>query len=75
MNWKSLKLLIKMISDFSVENGFEILGLDFSPIKGPEGNIEYLIHLRNGNEGYEFDGETYNNKIVEVVEASHNLDK
>ena len=67
--------VIKMISDFSVENGFEILGLDFSPIKGPEGNIEYLIHLRNGNEGYEFDGETYNNKIVEVVEASHNLDK
>ncbi|NJJ34100.1 TlyA family RNA methyltransferase [Clostridioides difficile] len=67
--------VIKMISDFSVGNGFEILGLDFSPIKGPEGNIEYLIHLRNGNEGYEFDSNTYDNKIVEVVEASHNLDK
>ncbi len=28
------------------ENGFEVLGLDFSPIRGPEGNIEYLMYLR-----------------------------
>ena len=27
--------------------GFGILGLTFSPIKGPEGNIEYLLHLQN----------------------------
>lgn len=26
--------------------GFDLCALDFSPIKGPEGNIEYLIHLR-----------------------------
>ena len=26
--------------------GFHVLHLDFSPIKGPEGNIEYLIHLK-----------------------------
>ena len=26
---------------------FEILNLDYSPIKGPEGNIEYLIYLQN----------------------------
>lgn len=64
-----------MIFDFLVENGFEILGLDFFFIKGFEGNIEYLIYLRNGNEGYEFDGEIYNNKIVEVVEVFYNLDK
>jgi 23S rRNA (cytidine1920-2'-O)/16S rRNA (cytidine1409-2'-O)-methyltransferase len=24
------------------------VGLDFSPIKGPEGNIEYICHLKNG---------------------------
>lgn len=29
----------------AVENGFSVLGLDFSPVKGPEGNIEYLIYL------------------------------
>ena len=31
--------------------GFEILNIDFSPIKGPEGNIEYLIHLKKREEG------------------------
>ena len=65
--------VIETISEFAVENGFEILGLDYSPIKGPEGNIEYLIHLRNGNEGYVFNKEKHDEKIEEVVEASHNL--
>ncbi len=27
------------------ENGFTVLGLTFSPVKGPEGNIEFLAHL------------------------------
>jgi 23S rRNA (cytidine1920-2'-O)/16S rRNA (cytidine1409-2'-O)-methyltransferase len=67
--------VIDMISKFAVENGFEILGLDYSPIKGPEGNIEYLIHLKNGNEGYIFNEEEHNKEIVKVVEDSHNLSK
>ncbi len=29
----------------AIENGFSVCGLQFSPIKGPEGNIEYLIYL------------------------------
>ncbi|MBQ6293150.1 MAG: TlyA family RNA methyltransferase [Lachnospiraceae bacterium] len=28
------------------ENGFAVCGLDFSPVKGPEGNIEYLLYLK-----------------------------
>ncbi len=32
--------------------GFEIKNLEFSPIKGPEGNIEYLLHLKKQEEGY-----------------------
>lgn len=67
--------VIENISKFAVEAGFEILGLDYSPIKGPEGNIEYLIHLKNGNEEFEFNSENFQNKIVEVVEASHDLAK
>lgn len=67
--------VIKFISEFAVEIGFEILGLDYSPIKGPEGNIEYLIHLKNSNEGYTFDSEKYDEKILKVVEDSHNLNK
>lgn len=31
--------------------GFTVLNLDYSPIKGPEGNIEYLAHLKNQEEG------------------------
>ena len=34
--------------------GFDLCALDFSPIKGPEGNIEYLIHLKKSGEA---DGE------------------
>lgn len=37
--------------EFTAEDGFAILGLDFSPIRGPEGNIEYLMYLRKPVEG------------------------
>ncbi|HHU22994.1 MAG TPA: TlyA family RNA methyltransferase [Clostridiales bacterium] len=33
---------------FAKEASFTVLGLDFSPIRGPEGNIEYLAHLKKG---------------------------
>ena len=41
--------VINKIINFSYENGFNILGLDFSPIKGPEGNIEYLLYIEKSN--------------------------
>ena len=37
--------VIEAITTFALENGFTLLGLTFSPIKGPEGNIEYLMYL------------------------------
>lgn len=37
--------VIDNISKIALKDGFRILDLDFSPIKGPEGNIEYLIYL------------------------------
>ena len=37
--------VICKIVDYADLIGFNVLGLDYSPIKGPEGNIEYLIHL------------------------------
>lgn len=42
--------VVKKIISLSVENGFSVLGLQFSPIKGPEGNIEYLIYLKKSDE-------------------------
>lgn len=38
------------IIDYADAVGFDILHLDFSPIKGPEGNIEYLVHIRKNME-------------------------
>ena len=37
--------VIAKIVDFAHLIGFSVLHLDYSPIKGPEGNIEYLLHL------------------------------
>lgn len=37
--------VVENVINLAVENGFSVKGLQFSPIKGPEGNIEYLIYL------------------------------
>jgi len=37
--------VIRKVVDFAFLTGFLILDLDYSPIKGPEGNIEYLLYL------------------------------
>lgn len=57
---------------YAIDSGFSPLGLSFSPIKGPEGNIEYLMYLKkNGGENAVTD-----DRILEVIELSHNnLDK
>lgn len=41
--------VIEAITNFALENGFSILGLTFSPIKGPEGNIEYLMLIEKSD--------------------------
>lgn len=38
--------VIEMVLAYATSIGFQVLNLDFSPIKGPEGNIEYLAHLQ-----------------------------
>ena len=41
--------VIDSIYSFVLENGFSVLNLDFSPIKGPQGNIEYLIYIEKSD--------------------------
>lgn len=41
--------VLEKITSFAFENGFSLLGLDFSPIKGPEGNIEYLMFIEKSD--------------------------
>lgn len=38
--------VIGTVIDYAKEIGFKIINLDYSPVKGPEGNIEYLLHLQ-----------------------------
>lgn len=66
--------VIEKVIEFAVSIGFEILNLEYSPIKGPEGNIEYLLYLQNHT-----DGQTYTEYQVDakaIVDAAHGeLDK
>ena len=48
---------------YATENGFTVKDITFSPIKGPEGNIEYLGHLGGGT-AEKID-------IASIVDASH----
>ena len=43
--------VIDEIVSYAQSIGFEVLNITYSPIKGPEGNIEYLIHLKKSAEG------------------------
>ena len=42
--------VLELVLSYAVSIGFKVLNLDFSPIKGPEGNIEYLVHLQKSEE-------------------------
>lgn len=39
--------VIEMVINYARSIGFDILGFDYSPIRGPEGNIEYLLYMEN----------------------------
>ena len=43
--------VVHEITHFAADAGFDVLGLTYSPIKGPEGNIEYLMYLRKTAQG------------------------
>ena len=56
--------VVEAVAAFARETGFTVAGLDFSPIKGPEGNIEYLLYLKKTGEPAEIDA-------AATVEQSH----
>ena len=62
------KEVVTSIVEFLLENDLNVLGLGYSPIKGPEGNIEYLVYFTKDKEKHtDFNIED----IDKVVEASH----
>ena len=63
--------VILMVMEYASSIGFEVLNLEFSPIRGPEGNIEYLLYLQNHREGEVF-SQTFT-EAARVVEESHRI--
>lgn len=65
--------VIGKILTFAGENGFEPMNLHYSPIKGPEGNIEYLVHLRKdgGEDKADKDRREGTLDVASVVEQAH----
>lgn len=72
--------VVLAVTSFAAATGFELLRLDYSPIKGPEGNIEYLLYARKNAK----EAEASRNEalqailacVTEVVDAAHgDLDK
>jgi len=57
--------VIENVISFAKETGFAVLGLEFSPVKGPKGNIEYLLHLSKT------DKESIDAPINEIVDRAH----
>ena len=51
----------------AVDEGFSVLGLDFSPIQGGHGNIEFLAYLRKEEEA----SSCISGNIEEIVEKAH----
>ena len=67
--------VIDKVISFALSIGFSVLHLEYSPIKGPEGNIEYLVHLKKEAEA-EQAGVEESVDVQKVVDAAHGeLDK
>lgn len=60
--------VIETVMNHSLSLGFHILGIDHSPIRGPEGNIEYLLYMENSTV-------TDENKmdVAALVERAHDV--
>ena len=64
--------VVNDIVGFALNNGFSVHGLDYSPVKGPQGNIEYLVLLQKADETVN----DSNVDIADLVNRSHEtLDK
>ncbi len=61
------KEVIRKVADCAVGLGFAVKGLDYSPIKGPEGNIEYLLFLQKTDS----EGGLSDEIIDQTVAAAH----
>ena len=59
--------MLEHFLDHAAQAGFTVKDITFSPIKGPEGNIEYLGYLQAAG------GPTYGGDLRALVERSHQV--
>lgn len=73
------KEVIEKVIDFASMVGFDILQLDFSPIKGPEGNIEYLVYIRKNGEAsrqvFELSEQEAEEKLRQITAEASGISK
>ncbi|MCR5312020.1 MAG: TlyA family RNA methyltransferase [Lachnospiraceae bacterium] len=60
--------VIRKVADYAKSLGFSLKGLDYSPIRGPEGNIEYLLYIRKSDEKSINMDEVY---ITNIINSAH----
>jgi 23S rRNA (cytidine1920-2'-O)/16S rRNA (cytidine1409-2'-O)-methyltransferase len=70
--------VIERVCEYAASIGFECLELNFSPIKGPEGNIEYLLYLRkkiyNNEQDINLEGMSITaSRVLNTVEEAHGI--
>lgn len=63
--------VIRTVAEFANTQKFQVLGLEHSPVKGPEGNIEYLMYLRKSEK--EENSEDVIGTATELVKRSHDV--
>ncbi len=63
--------VIRTVMEHAAGLGFSILGLDHSPIRGPEGNIEYLLYLKKEGGGTAPSPEEQERAVAELVDRAH----
>ena len=62
--------VVKSIVDYLLSQGLNILALSYSPIKGPEGNIEYLVYFTKDKDR---ESKFSIDDVEIIVDQSHNL--
>lgn len=56
--------VVKTVCALALENGFSVLGLEYSPIKGPQGNIEYLLYIKKSIQPVLYDNISPENTVM-----------
>ncbi len=60
--------VVRNIITYAVAIGFDVIGLSFSPIKGPEGNIEYLLYIEKNTEMTDTECEVSEEQTAEAAD-------